>query len=222
MKKLPIFLALFFFLTTVILIEKNFSRLCLEVSDSPLLGRGRNCIFVVSGEVKYQISVFDPKVKMKPAKYPYGLPRGYLPAAGWVGFEKFFIFKGKVAAITDDSRVVVELTEGNADFALDEMREFLESVQQINEGILNKNAEQIEKAAKKSGGLVIDHAPKGMLASLPIGFKELGFATHDLFDEIADSIQVNKNVKQTHSQLGKLLNNCVACHKLYKIQVVLD
>ena len=121
----------------------------------------------------------------------------------------FFVFKGKVAATADDGRVVVKLTQGNTDFALDEMREFLVSVQQINEGILNKNIEQIEKAAKKSGGFVIDHAPKGMMASLPIGFKKLGFATHDLFDEIADSIQVNKSFDQTHSQLGKLLNNCV-------------
>ncbi len=133
-----------------------------------------------------------------------------------------FVFKGKVAATGDDGRVAVQLTEVNADFALDEMREFLVSIQQINEGILNKNIEQIEKAAKKSGGLVIDHAPKGMMASLPIGFKKLGFATHDLFDEIADSIHVNKNFSQTHSQLGKLLNNCVACHKAYKIQVVLE
>ncbi len=134
----------------------------------------------------------------------------------------FFVFKGKVAATADNGRVVIELTQGNADFALDEMRAFLVSVQQINEGILNKNIEQIEKAAKKSGGLVIDHAPKGMMASLPIGFKKLGFATHDLFDEIADSIPVNKNFSQTHSQLGKLLNNCVTCHKAYRIQVVLE
>jgi len=102
------------------------------------------------------------------------------------------------------------------------MRGFLESVQQINEGVLNENAKQIEIAAKKSGGVVIDHAPKGMLASLPLGFKKLGFATHDLFDEIADSIHINKNFNQTHSQLSKLLNNCVACHKAYKIQVVLE
>ena len=133
-----------------------------------------------------------------------------------------FVFKGKVATVDKDGRVAVELTQGNADFALDEMRVFLESVQQINQGILNENAKQIEKAAKKSGGVVIDHAPKGMLASLPLGFKKLGFATHDLFDEIADSIHINKNFNQTHSQLSKLLNNCVACHKAYKIQVVLE
>jgi len=133
-----------------------------------------------------------------------------------------FIFKGKVAETMDDRRVVVELTERNANFALDEMRVFLESVQQINQGILDKNIKQIEKAANKSGGMVIGHAPKGMLASLPIGFKKLGFATHDLFDEITDSIRVHQNFKQTQQQLGRLLNNCVACHKSYKIKVILD
>ncbi len=30
----------------------------------------------VPGEAKYKISVFGPEAKMKPAEYPYGLPRG--------------------------------------------------------------------------------------------------------------------------------------------------
>ncbi len=131
-----------------------------------------------------------------------------------------FVFKGKVAEATNDNRVHIELTEGNVDFALDEMRVFLESVQQINAGILNENVEQIANAGEKSGGLVIAHAPKGMMANLPLSFKKLGFATHDLFDEIRDSIQMNQNFKQTQQQLGRLLNNCVTCHKSYKIKVV--
>jgi predicted ester cyclase len=69
--------------------------------------------------------------------------------------------------------------------------------------------------------VVFDHAPKGMLASLPIGFKKLGFATHDFFDQIADSIKGHQDYKQTQQQqLSHLLNNCVACHKVYKIDFV--
>ena len=41
----------------------------------PLRG-GRNCLFAIPGGAKYKISVFGPEAKMKPAKYPYGLPRG--------------------------------------------------------------------------------------------------------------------------------------------------
>jgi len=130
----------------------------------------------------------------------------------------FFIFRGNVIE-TEDSRVVIELSEPNAEFALKEMREFLESVQQINEGILDEDADQIYEAALKSGGSVIEHSPEGMMASLPIGFKKLGFSVHDKFDEIADSIKSNNDFDYTHRELNNLLNSCIACHRTYKVSV---
>ena len=50
--------------------EKNSPMLCVGVSASPFLWRGRNCLFAIPGEVSYKISVFGLKAKMKPAKYP--------------------------------------------------------------------------------------------------------------------------------------------------------
>ncbi len=97
------------------------------------------------------------------------------------------------------------------------MRVFLESVRGIQEGILNKNPSIIITSGKKSGGSVIEHAPKGMMKSLPIGFKKLGFSTHDLFDKIAKDASENFNVNHTQKQLNSLLGNCVACHSMYKI-----
>ena len=129
-----------------------------------------------------------------------------------------FIFRGNVVESNDD-RVTIELTEGNADFALKEMRDFLESVQQINEGIMNKDSEQIFNAARKSGGSVVEQSPKGMMASLPIGFKKLGFSVHEKFDEIADSIKIYNDFDSTQRELNTLLNSCIACHRSYKIIV---
>lgn len=128
-----------------------------------------------------------------------------------------FVLKGKTYK-DNSGRIAVKMTKNNRDFVLKEMREFLESVQQINDGIINKDPKKIISAGKNSGGSVIEHAPKGLLASLPVSFKKLGFATHDIFDEIKDSAMVNFNPKVTHKQLQKLLNNCVACHKSYKIE----
>ena len=127
-----------------------------------------------------------------------------------------FIFKGETTK-TNDNRIAVVMTPDNTDFVLNEMRDFLESIQQINEGILNNDARKIIDAGKKSGGSVIDHAPKGLIKSLPIGFKKLGFATHNIFDEIKESAEANFIPKNTQIQLNKLLNNCTACHKSYKI-----
>jgi hypothetical protein len=98
------------------------------------------------------------------------------------------------------------------------MREFLNSVNQIHDGIATKNKEKIINAATKSGGNVLDHAPKGLIASLPIEFKKMGFDAHYFFDDIRDSAQVNFKPETTNRQLTKILNNCVACHATYKIE----
>ena len=118
-----------------------------------------------------------------------------------------------------DNRVAIALSESNKDFALAEMRGFLESVQKINEGILNNNPDLIISGGKKSGGSVIAHAPKGMMKALPSGFKKLGFSTHALFDEIAKDAESNFDPKQTQNQLNNLLHKCTTCHQTYKIVV---
>ena len=128
----------------------------------------------------------------------------------------FFVFRGTVIE-TEDDRVAIKLSESNTDFALAEMRTFLESIQQMNEGILNKDADLVFNGARQSGAKVVEETPKGMMKSLPIGFKKLGLATHDKFDAIADSIRANNNFDYAHKELNTLLNLCVTCHRTYKI-----
>lgn len=129
----------------------------------------------------------------------------------------FFVFRGNVIE-SDDNRVSIKLSKSNSDFALKEMRIFLESVQLINEGIIAKDSSLIYRGARQSGGVVVDHTPQNMLRSLPIGFKKLGFSVHDKFDEIADSIKANNNFDLAHRELNTLLNLCVTCHKTYRIE----
>ncbi len=129
-----------------------------------------------------------------------------------------FVIKGTTYQ-EKDGRTAIEMTEGNKEFVLAEMRGFLESVQKINQGILENDANLISEAGKKSGGSVIAHAPKGLMKTLPSGFKELGFSTHDLFDILANTTPTNFDKTTTQNQLNQLLNNCVACHKTYKISV---
>ena len=76
----------------------------------------------------------------------------------------------------------------------------------------------VYKAARQSGGIVVEHTPENMMRSLPIGFKKLGFSVHDKFDEIADSIRAENNFDWAHKELNTLLNLCVTCHRSYKIE----
>ncbi len=128
----------------------------------------------------------------------------------------FFVFRGTVIK-TEDQRVTIELSQSNTDFAMSEMRTFLESIQEMNEGILNKDADLIYNGARKSGAKAVHETPKGLMGSLPIGFKKLGMSTHTKFDAIADSIRANNDFDYAHKELNTLLNLCVTCHKTYKI-----
>lgn len=136
-----------------------------------------------------------------------------------LGLIYMFVLKGSTVE-SSDSRVAIEMTESNREFVLAEMRDFLESVKEINEGILNNDSSLVIKAGEKSGGSVIAHAPKGLMKTLPIGFKQLGFATHDLFDEIAKNAKENFDLQQSQKQLNSLLYNCTACHQSFKIKTV--
>lgn len=128
-----------------------------------------------------------------------------------------FFIKGSTTT-SDDTRITVVLTENQKDFALTEMREFLESIQEINQGIIDHDANIIIAAAEKSGGSVIAHAPRGMVGRLPIEFKQLGFGVHDMFDELAASTKRDFNIANTQQQLNTILISCVTCHKRYRIE----
>ncbi len=99
------------------------------------------------------------------------------------------------------------------------MRGFLESIQKFNEGIAKNDPTIIEKVGQESGSYKVDGVPKGLVKSLPLGFKKMGFETHELFDVMAKMAQENYDRQQTQEKLNQLLNNCVACHKTYKISV---
>lgn len=129
------------------------------------------------------------------------------------------LFVGNTQVIEGDPRVSVIVTQANRDFVMGEMRTFVEALHQINLGIEQNDPSLIVEAARASGGSVADHAPAGLIASIPIGFKTIGFDTHGKFDEIANSAEKNFDPKVTQKQVTALLGNCVACHRSYRMDV---
>jgi len=126
------------------------------------------------------------------------------------------MFRGETLKASD-GRTAIVMTEGNRDFALSEMRGFLETLQQINEGVLTNDAQKIIDAANTSGTGVAETAPKGLMKSLPIGFKTLGMNTHKLFDKLAEATAKNYDKKQVQQQVNTILNNCITCHRTYRL-----
>lgn len=129
------------------------------------------------------------------------------------------MFVGNTQIIPNDTRVSIIVSRSNKDFVMHEMRTFVEALHQIHVGIEQNDPALIAKVARASGGSVAGHAPAGLLASVPAEFKTIGFDTHGKFDQIAESAEKNFDPKVTRGQVTELLSNCVACHKMYRMDV---
>ena len=134
-----------------------------------------------------------------------------------LGLIYFFVFKGSTSGI-EDHRVIIELNKVQRDYAMLEMRGFLESVQKIHSGLINRDYEEISEGALWSGKLLEGHAPPGMMRSLPFEFKKIGIGTHDMFSRISKLADQKADMAEINKTLNSALTNCVACHRLYTIQ----
>lgn len=132
----------------------------------------------------------------------------------------FFTQKPKPAEpfrMEGDARQSVVVTPEQRQFVMSEMRGFVEGMDEIYQGILENNPEKIARAAEKSGTHL--KPPKALRDALPKEFLQMGMKTHKLFDAIADSAMDDYERAVTEKQLGRLMNNCVACHSMYRFDL---
>ena len=102
-----------------------------------------------------------------------------------VGLVYKFFLQGEDVKNSKDGRSEIKMSSQNREFVMAEMRLFLESIKTINEGLVENNPSKIASISQQSGVCKVDAVPKGLIKSLPIGFKSMGMQTHDYFDEIA-------------------------------------
>ena len=132
-----------------------------------------------------------------------------------------FIIAGSVIP-SDDGRQLLLLEPAERNFVLAEMRTFLSSVQAITDGVSKEDMTQVTEAALMVGNQAQKGMPGSLVGKLPLAFKKLGFDTHKKFDELALNAEQLGDPDHSLKQLTEILNNCVACHSLYKIDVALD
>jgi len=135
-----------------------------------------------------------------------------------VGMAYKFILQGEIIE-EPDSRTTILLTQKERDLVLFEMRVFLQSVQQITSGISADDMNLVASSARKSGRNAQIAVPGTLIGKLPIAFKKLGFDTHAKFDELALDAEQLGDGEHTITQLGTLLENCVACHSAFKFNI---
>jgi len=133
------------------------------------------------------------------------------------GLAYTFLVKGETIAASDGRKALL-LEAGERDLVLGEMRQFLEAVQ-IIVAAGEDDMESVVKAARKVGFAAQQGVPASLMKKLPLDFKKLGMGTHKAFDQLAIDAKDLGDKQQVIEQLGQLMNNCVACHKLYRIDL---
>lgn len=115
-----------------------------------------------------------------------------------------------------DGRMAIELTDDERNIVLAEMRMFLASVQQITQGVIDKDLQKISEAARSVGAQTQRSIPGSLVKKLPLGFKKLGGDTHAKFDQLALDAEQLGDEAHALQQLSALMNNCVSCHSAYR------
>ena len=127
-----------------------------------------------------------------------------------------FIISGETV-LASDGRQALLLEPAERDLVLGEMRLFLQTVQQITQGVTDNNLEQVVSAAKQVGAAAQQAVPGSLIKKLPLEFKKLGFDTHSKFDQLALDAEQFGDTQVVLEQLSGLMTNCVACHEIYRI-----
>lgn len=118
-----------------------------------------------------------------------------------------------------DGRTAIVLEPGERALILAEMRGFVESIQQIAQGLSREEMETVIRAARKSGRAAQQQVPAPLMGKLPMTFKQLGLDTHQQFDQLALDAEQLGDPSHSLQQLGRLMQNCVACHSAYRLEI---
>ncbi|HPQ24937.1 MAG: hypothetical protein H6956_14225 [Chromatiaceae bacterium] len=129
-----------------------------------------------------------------------------------------FVVRGTTAPASD-GRTAILLAPGERDLVLTEMRGFLAAVQAITEGVVKQDPAAVAAAARLAGAPAQHSVPASLVGKLPLPFKRLGFDTHGRFDQLALNVQQFGDTSQVLPELVALMNNCVACHAAYRIDL---
>ncbi len=130
------------------------------------------------------------------------------------------VFTGtEMVKLPNDNRITVKYEPDLHELVLDEMRDYLEVINEIQQGLAENNSQKIVTAATRQGQVSLEATPVRLLKLSPLACKTMGFKGHNIFQAIADSARINFNRTTTINQLAELTNNCIACHRTYKLEM---
>lgn len=135
-------------------------------------------------------------------------------SALFVGFK---FFKGSTVAAVD-GREAIMLAPAERDLVLTEMRGLLVAVQEVISAVNAGDMTAVKASAHRVGMAEAGNVPPEMVLKLPLPFKQLGFATHEGFDNVALAAEMGPEA--VLDSLEENMAKCVACHETYQLKAV--
>ena len=134
-----------------------------------------------------------------------------------VAVAAWFFVRGNTTQGTD-GRTAIVLQANERDLVLAEMRGLLLATHDILDGLNKNDMKQVAQAARSGGmGAAADLDP-GLMAKLPISFKQLGMTVHHSMDDIAKAAENGQQSAEISGMLTQTLSNCIACHGSWQLQ----
>lgn len=130
----------------------------------------------------------------------------------------FFFLKGNTLP-GPDQRIAVVLNEGERDFVLSEMRGMLSHIQLVVDSLSKDDLETLSTIAGELGTADMSAMPPGMLAKVPISFKQMGMRVHQEFASLAEMPDEGASPQQMLGQVSNILSVCVSCHATYRFAI---
>lgn len=118
---------------------------------------------------------------------------------------------------SSDGRLEVQLTRDERNALLLEMRTWLKNSQAILAAASAGDIATVVSTAKASGMAAEAETPASLFRKIPVEMKRLGFDTRQKFDGIAAEAERTKDGQRAVALLAVAMNNCVACHAIYRV-----
>ncbi len=136
-----------------------------------------------------------------------------------IALAYILLFMGtEMVKLPNDNRIVVKYEPDLRDLVMSEMRDYLEVINEIQQGLAENDPDKVVKAATRQGKISLEETPVRLLKLSPLACKQMGFRGHDIFQAIADSAKVHFSKATVNRQLAELTNNCIVCHRTYKVE----
>lgn len=141
----------------------------------------------------------------------------------WVvgaGLFAWVFVKGMTASATD-GRTEVLLAPAERDQILAEMRQLLQTVDGILDGLTENDrmvgSRKVSESARAAGMDMAADVNPLLMAKLPLPFKQMGMSVHKDFDGLAERAEKGLPAQEVLRELSNITKRCTTCHGLYRL-----